>query len=135
MAVEVLIVEDNPGDADLIRHLLSEKTVPVKITVTGDGESALRIIGTSQPDVVLLDINLPRIDGHQVLRLIRQSGDPEVVVIVMSSSLNPADHHSALNAGANEYMTKGHGLEEFERAMDEHVYKWVDAIAQRKKMP
>src|SRR5438552_208009 len=130
--VEILIVEDNPGDVGLLRHFLSS-LVPIKITVASDGEDALKILKTLRPDLVLLDVNLPRIEGHEVLRSIRSTGSSETVVVMMSSSPRPAVIHDTLNNGANGYILKPNTFEEFQRETEERINNWIATIAQRKK--
>jgi|GEM_PF-693579 len=107
-AVHILLVEDNPADARLLTTLLKNSQIPFNIEVVTDGEEATRYLTqkgthstTPVPDVVLLDINLPKKDGFEVLAEIRQDARvADIPVIIISSSKNPEDvlRGQALNA-------------------------------------
>jgi CheY-like chemotaxis protein len=115
--VELLVVDDNPGDFALIRESFRECPLVVRITPALDAERAFEIIddrrGTS-PDLIILDLNLPRIDGFEVLRRIRAHPRVGAVpVVVMSSSTLPADVYSAYDLHASAYITKPSNLDTY----------------------
>lgn len=111
---DILLVEDNPGDIRLLREALDVTEIPHRLHVVTDGNDALDFIyqragfdDASQPDLILLDLNLPQIDGHEVLNELKS--DPKhgrIPVIVLSSSSEEGDIRRAYAAGANAYLTK-----------------------------
>lgn len=113
--VQILLAEDNPADVYLIEEALREHEVDFNITVAEDGEAALRLLSEIgyRPDVVLLDLNMPKRSGGEVLHLLRHSQHPEVPVIVLTSSDSPSDRDEALRLGATCYIRKPTGLDEF----------------------
>ena len=115
--MELLVVDDNPGDFALIRESFRDCPVRVRITPALDAERAFEILDDRQgksPDLIILDLNLPRIDGFTVLRRIR--ADPStgsVPVVVMSSSMLPADVYRAYDLQASAYITKPSNLDTY----------------------
>ena len=104
----VLIVEDDPNIVDLIRSNLAVRGFDT--CVSGDGSKALALLDTEQPDIVLLDLMLPEVDGFELCRLIRERS--AVAIIVVSARGGERDKVTALNMGADDYMTKPFGIEE-----------------------
>ena len=117
----VVIVEDNPGDVFIMEEALREHSVNCSVTVLSDGEQANdffnRIDGdlTAEcPNLVLLDLNLPKRSGHWVLTRIRNSYRcASVPVVVVSSSEAPSDLIANRDLGATAYFRKSSSLEEF----------------------
>ena len=115
--VELLVVDDNPGDFALIRESFRECPVRVRITAALDAERTFEIIDDPQgisPDLIILDLNLPRIDGFEVLKRIRahpRAGS--VPVVVMSSSTLPADVYQAYDLHASAFITKPSNLDTY----------------------
>ena len=118
---EILIVEDNPADRMLILEALSVNKELHRCQVAEDGEAAISLLRQSgskgeryRPNLVLLDLNLPRKDGFEVLAEIK--ADPElrsIPVVVMTSSESPQDINVCYEAGANCYVVKAFGLDHF----------------------
>jgi two-component system, chemotaxis family, response regulator Rcp1 len=111
----ILLVEDNPADALLIREALRQVQVDESVDVVTDGEQALERLrdgGEPRPDLVLLDLNLPRLDGRQVLATVKADpGLRDIPVIVMTTSGSPPDIAEAYASGANAYVRKPLGME------------------------
>jgi chemotaxis family two-component system response regulator Rcp1 len=117
----VLQVEDNEADVRLTREALREAGEEVRLSVVGDGEQALAYLrneagfeNVPRPDLVLLDLNLPRKDGVEVLQEMRR--DPELApipVIVLTSSAEASDVDRCYAAGANAFVVKSLELDEF----------------------
>ena len=128
MPVKVLVVEDNPGDVRLIQECLNDAISPISLSFAPDGEAALELVDRTEPDVILLDINLPKLDGHEVLKHMRANGKHAPVVVVMSSSRNPDDIEKAFEEGARDYIAKPSDLDEFRRAVDSVLRSWIDPI-------
>ena len=119
--IEVLLVEDDPGDVVLIQEALAEQEVVNRLSVVRDGVDAMsflrrtgRFADAPRPDLVLLDLNLPRKNGREVLTEIKQ--DPElrrIPVVIMTSSDDEKDILAAYNLYVNCYVTKPVDLEQF----------------------
>jgi two-component system KDP operon response regulator KdpE len=107
-ATRALVVEDDPNIVDLIRSNLAVRGFDT--VVSTDGSRALRLLETESPDIVLLDLMLPEIDGFELCRLIRERSS--VAIIVVSARGGERDKVSALNVGADDYMTKPFSIEE-----------------------
>src|SRR6204780_4018631 len=107
-ATRVLLVEDDPNIVDLIRSNLAVRGFDT--VVSADAERALRLLETESPDIVLLDLMLPDADGMELCRQIRERSS--VAVIVVSARGGERDKVTALNMGADDYMTKPFSVEE-----------------------
>jgi|SRR6476661_1639090 DNA-binding response OmpR family regulator len=110
--MRILLAEDNPADVYLIEEALREHGVEFDMIVAEDGEQALTMLAdpARQVDVVLLDLNMPKRGGSEVLEKLQGSQLP---VIVLTSSDSPADKMQALRLGATHYIRKPTGLDEF----------------------
>jgi DNA-binding response OmpR family regulator len=122
--VDVLLVEDNVGDAFLIALILAEAPVPVKLYVARDGVQALFMLAEqgSHPDLVILDLNLPSVSGHDVLR---HYHPVDVPVVVFSSSGSGIDMRQSLEEGAREFIQKPSRFEDYKRAVLGMIEKWI----------
>lgn len=119
--VEILLVEDNPGDVRLTREALREGKVRNNLNVARDGVEALAFLrregdfaGSPRPDIILLDLNLPKMDGREVLEEIK--ADPAlrfIPVVVLTSSQAEKDIVRAYDLHANCYVTKPVDFEQF----------------------
>ncbi len=119
--IEILLIEDNPGDVRLTQEALREAKVINNLAVVSDGVAALEYLrrkgpyaNAVRPDVILLDLNLPRKDGREVLAEIK--GDPElkrIPVVVITSSSSEEDVLRSYNLHANCYISKPVDLEQF----------------------
>jgi CheY-like chemotaxis protein len=117
----LLIAEDNPADVGLIRLALQRHGIPAEVRVVKDGEAAIRFIeeveadgAAVRPALAILDLNLPRVGGDEILRRLRSSARwRDVPVIVMSSSLSGRDRAEALRLGASAYFPKPSELDRF----------------------
>jgi two-component system KDP operon response regulator KdpE len=105
---KVLLVEDDPNIVDLIRSNLAVRAFDT--VVSTDGLRAIQLLETEQPDIVLLDLMLPEADGFALCREIRERST--VGIIVVSARGGERDKVTALNVGADDYMTKPFGIEE-----------------------
>jgi len=103
-----LLVEDDPNIVDLIRSNLSVRGFDT--VVSTDGLRALQLLDTEEPDIVLLDLMLPEVDGFDLCRQIRERSG--VAIIVVSARGGERDKVTALNMGADDYMTKPFSIEE-----------------------
>jgi chemotaxis family two-component system response regulator Rcp1 len=119
--VRILLAEDNEGDVFLVRRALEKQGVPHHLLVARNGEEALNILQQAEkdpeaapPELILLDLNLPRVDGGQILTHIRStSAFKQIPVIVLTSSDSPKDRERALSLGATLYFRKPTDLSSF----------------------
>ncbi|MEQ9438173.1 MAG: response regulator [Cyclobacteriaceae bacterium] len=103
----VLLVEDNPGDVRLIQEALKTDAHRVELSIANDGQEALDMLETLRPDMILLDLNLPKVDGRTVLRTIKASQDlKRIPVVVLSTSEAELDINDAYDSHANCYIAK-----------------------------
>ena len=119
--IEILLVEDNPGDVRLTREALAEAKVRNNLAVANDGVEALAYLrreppheAATRPDLVLLDLNLPRKDGREVLAEIKADPDlRRLPVVVLTTSTAEQDILESYNLYANCYITKPVDLDQF----------------------
>ena len=128
--VEVLLVEDDPGDVLMTQEAFKDYKIANKLTVVTNGEDAIaylrkqgRYADVRTPDLVLLDLNLPRRDGREVLRDIKADPDlRRVPIVVLTTSDAAEDVHASYDLHANAYVRKPVDFEQFVsavRAIDE----------------
>ena len=121
MVTRILVAEDNPADVYLLREAFSLEGHEVEMTVVTDGEQALEFVqgqgpfaSAAIPDLVVLDLNLPKSDGSDVLRCIRETEAYRgVPVVVLTSSDSPRDRKTIENLGASSFITKPSDLDSF----------------------
>jgi CheY-like chemotaxis protein len=133
----ILLVEDNPADVEITRRALRESAAPVELIVVRDGEEAvdylLRRGGHAAPgawrlpDLVLLDLNLPRLTGREVLERIRANDAfRSVPVVVLTTSTLPEDVRALYAAGANTYIEKPQDFKHFVEVLKTIRHYWLD---------
>lgn len=112
--IKVLLVEDNHADVDLTRETFESSALNVELTVASDGVEAIDILTgrkstrtAERPDLILLDLNLPKVDGRQVLLAIKDDRDlKKIPVVVLTSSDAESDVLTSYQLGANCFITK-----------------------------
>jgi two-component system, chemotaxis family, response regulator Rcp1 len=134
--LHTLLVEDNPGDVELIRLALKNGHATNRISVVEDGEQAIHFLertgkytDASPPDLILLDLNLPRIDGREVLEAIKT--DPKlkhIPVVVFTTSDAQRDVQQAYHRHANCYVTKPADADAFLRAVRDIETFWLTLV-------
>jgi CheY-like chemotaxis protein len=131
--LEVLIVDDNPGDIALLRESFRECSVQPRITAAHDAEQAFELLEDSRrepPTLVILDVNLPRTNGFEVLRRIRSNERLKAVpVVIMSSSTLPSEVGQAYDLHANAYIGKPSNLEAYFEIARGIVTLWLHPLA------
>ena|SRR5690242_8082639 len=122
--VDILLVEDNPGDIVLTRRALEQCHINPRLRVARDGEEALRLLRDPlfQPQLVILDLNMPRMPGYVVLE---RFGHSDIPVVIFSSSANQTDVQRTLMLGAREYVRKPISLKAFTQAVHGIVERWL----------
>lgn len=134
--VDVLLIEDNPGDVRLTQEAFRATDSELSFRVLGDGEEAARYFRQPEdaapcPDLVLLDLNLPRADGFDVLELLEEELDyPPPPVLVLSSSAAEEDIVESYAAAANAYLTKPDDMSEFASMAEAIEQFWIDTAKQ-----
>lgn len=134
--IDILLVEDNPADIDLIQESLRESKVLCKVNAVRDGEEAMDYLhqrngyeDTVRPDIVLLDLNMPRKDGREVLSEIKQHPELKILpIIVMTSSSAEEDILRSYQLHANAYVTKPVDLESFDKIVHAIEDFWFAAV-------
>ena len=119
--IEILLVEDNPGDVELTREALLDSKMHMNLSVVSDGVEALAFLrregayaDVPRPDLILLDLNLPKKDGRAVLGEIKQDGVlRHIPVVVLTSSRAEQDIVKAYDLHANCYVTKPVDFDQF----------------------
>lgn len=131
--VQILLVEDNPADARLVTELLKEGQLPHRISHVNDGVEALEYlrqeaghVGARRPDLILLDLNLPRKDGRELLAEIKTDDKlRRIPVVVLTTSQAEDDITKAYNLYANCYLTKPVDLDQFSRVIKSIEDFWL----------
>ncbi len=134
--IEVLMVEDNPGDVRLTQEAFREAKVRNTIHIATDGVEALaflrrrgRYANVPRPDVILLDLNLPKKDGREVLAEIKADpGLGRIPVVILTSSEAEEDILKAYDLHANAYITKPVGLEQFMAVVRKIEGFWLEIV-------
>lgn len=134
--LSILVVEDSEPDVILLREALGRSGRRHQIAVARDGVEALAHLAASalsspHPDLILLDLNMPRMDGREFLS--RVKSDPLLAIIpivVLSTSSSPDDIRGSYERSCNAYVVKPHGLEDFERVIGQLETFWGDCVSQ-----
>lgn len=121
--IEVLVIEDQPGDILLMKQALAGESIPISIHVAIDGKQAAQILSADNfdPDVIILDLNLPELSGLAFL----DGYGLDAPVLVFTSSSNPHDRDRALALGAKEYFVKPSDLKEYTRLVSQMIRNWA----------
>jgi chemotaxis family two-component system response regulator Rcp1 len=135
-AVEVLLVEDNPADVRLTREALAEGKVRNNLHVAGDGVAALEFLrregphaDAPHPDLILLDLNLPRKNGREILAEIKEDDAlRRIPVVVLTTSEDEEDILRSYQLHANCYVTKPVGLEQFLAVVRQIDSFWLEVV-------
>jgi CheY-like chemotaxis protein len=130
--LKVLLVEDNPDDVTIVKRAMRKSDLKCDLYVASDGEEALDMLArkgefedTPRPDLILLDINLPKINGLEVLAKIKQDDQlKRIPVIVLTISEREEDMARAYDSGAASYMTKPVDSKDFERLIQTVQEYW-----------
>jgi len=135
-SIDILLVEDNPGDVRLTRELLKESKIHNNLAVVDNGEDALNFLrrgarypDAPAPDLILLDLNLPRKNGAEVLASIKS--DPalrRIPVVVLTSSKAEEDIAKTYDLHANCYISKPVGLEQFAAVVKSIDDFWLSIV-------
>ena len=130
VAVEILLIEDNPDDAGLTIHALIKHNVANHLLHLHDGEEALTYLFseemTANPKVILLDLKMPKVDGIEVLRRLKSDEEKKVIpVVVLTSSREDRDIVESYKLGVNAYIVKPVDFDKFMKAISEIGCFWL----------
>ena len=134
--VEILLIEDNPDEAELAIRSLKKNNIANDLVLLDDGAEALDYIfcrgkysdksKSVQPKLILLDINLPRVSGIEILRQIKAHDDTKMIpVVILTSSKAEKDIMESYKLGANSYIVKPVNFESFSKAITELKMYWL----------
>lgn len=134
--VEILLVEDNASDAEMAIRAFKKNNISNNILVVSDGEDALNFlysrgkfkdrISTNNPKIILLDLKLPKVDGKEVLRIIKNDPEKKVIpVIVLTSSKEERDIVESYKLGVNSYIVKPVNFDKFLDSVREIGLYWL----------
>ncbi len=134
--IEILLVEDNQGDVDLTREALEQSKIYNQLSVVNDGVEAIeflrrkgKYVHASRPDLVLLDLNLPKKDGREVLAEIKSDDNlKRIPVVVLTSSKAEEDILKSYNLHANSYVTKPMDLGQFFKVVQSIEEFWFTIV-------
>ena len=135
-SIRILLVEDSPGDVDLTREALEESKVKNKLDVVIDGQQALDFLykkgefsNSKTPDLILLDLNLPNIDGREVLANIKKHKDlRRIPVVILTSSKAEEDIIKTYNLHANCYVQKPLDFNSFMEIVKQIENFWMSIV-------
>lgn len=131
---DILFVEDNLGHQDLMQIAFEENYIPHHLHIVNNGEEALNFLyrkglysRSPRPNLIILDLNLPRMDGKEILRVIKQDPVLKLIpVIVFTTSNNQADILTSYDLQANCYISKPYDLDDFFRVVKASVDFWLN---------
>ncbi|MGW1456015.1 response regulator [Salegentibacter agarivorans] len=135
-SIHILLVEDNEGDILLTSEALEDGKILNKLSVVRDGKQAMDFLdkkGTHvkalTPDLILLDVNLPKMNGHEVLKFVKQHKDlKQIPVIMLTTSSSKEDIDISYQNYANCYITKPIEVEDFMKAVNQIEEFWVNLV-------
>jgi two-component system, response regulator len=127
-AIDILLVEDNPNDAELTTRALKRANVDARLLIARDGAEALEVLISDRPKprVIFLDLKLPKVDGMEVLRRVRTDERTKAIpVVVLTSSQEERDITECYKLGANSYVVKPVEFDKFYRAVGDLATYWL----------
>ena len=127
---QILHIEDSVSDAFLVREAVRQSSIQATFTTATDGEQALRILSSPgfTPNLIILDLNLPKLSGLDVLERYRRDNDG-VPVIVFTSSSDPQERERAFALGVREYLTKPIDLDAYLNKIRAAIERWAGPTA------
>lgn len=132
--IHILLVEDNEGDILLTKEALDERNIKNQLSVARDGEEALDFIhkkgkfeNAEEPDLILLDINLPKLNGHEVLQTIKSDRKyRHIPVLMLTTSSSSKDIFASYDSHANSFITKPLEVDSFQEAIASIEEFWLN---------
>jgi CheY-like chemotaxis protein len=137
--ITLLLVEDDAGDQELTRRALAHDSLPIDLRIVNDGEEAmdylrrrnkfLDVIDSPRPDLILLDLNMPRMNGREVLEQLKGDRDlGRIPVVVLTTSQQEADILQSYDLGCNSYIRKPVEMDQFIDAVQQLGKYWFEVV-------
>jgi len=134
--IDILLVEDNPGDARLAKEALKDSKLQNNLFIVDDGEEAMKFLlrekpytDASRPDLILLDLNLPKKDGREVLKEIKEDENlKRIPVVILTMSKSEEDILKSYNLHANCFITKPIDLDQFIKVVQSIEEFWLTIV-------
>jgi two-component system, chemotaxis family, response regulator Rcp1 len=134
--IEILIVDDDAGDIELMREALLTSKFKLRISEVHDGVECMaylhhesKYLGAAKPDLILMDLNMPRMDGRETLKKIKSDPDLLMIpVVILTTSKAEEDIEKTYNAGANCYISKPVGLSELQKVVSVIESFWFTVV-------
>jgi two-component system response regulator len=134
--IEILLVDDDPQDVELTMEIMEQSKVKININVVNDGLEAINYLkkvdnqnGIIKPDLILLDLNMPKMNGHEVLQKIKKNPDFKTIpIVILTTSSNDEDIHKTYHNGANCYVTKPVGMDAFQKVVEAVENFWFTVV-------
>jgi len=123
--IELLLIEDNAGDALLVSQVAAERRISVALRIATDGDEALQMLADPEhykPDLIILDLNLPKVPGLTFLERYRPK---DVPVVIFSSSPNAVEIQNAITLGARQFVRKPIDFRSFAEAVHGIIDRWT----------
>ena len=139
--IDILLAEDNPGDADLAREALEESKLKNQLFIVNDGQEALDFLykkgkfqNATRPDLILLDLNMPKVDGREVLKQLKQDKHlKRIPVVILTTSRADEDILKTYNMHANCFISKPLDLGKFIEVVHAIENFWISIVTLPKK--
>ena len=136
MSIEVLLVEDSPGDVRLTKEVFRDTNMDIRLHVASDGLEAMAFlrqkgdhVNSPRPDLILLDLNLPKMDGRQVLAQIKEDASLKTIpTVILTTSESEADIVKSYQLQANCYLSKPVQLDAFENIVKSINDFWLTKV-------
>lgn len=140
-SIDILLAEDSPGDADLAREALEESKLKNRLYTVIDGQEALDFLfkkgeyaDVPRPDLILLDLNMPRVDGREVLKVVKEDKNlRSIPVVILTTSKAEEDILKSYDLHANCYITKPLDLDKFMEVVHAIENFWISIVALPKR--
>ena len=134
-AINILLVEDNPDDVELTLHALKKNNIVNPVKIARDGQEALDYLfysgkyeaaGHDLPNVILLDLKLPKVDGIEVLRRVKSDRKAKLIpVVILTSSKEESDLLKSYDLGVNSYIRKPVDFDQFVETVRQIGFYWM----------
>lgn len=130
----ILLAEDDRADQEIIRRSLNKANLNYDLHIVNNGEVFLKYINeiekgkNKEPDLILLDLNMPKIDGRQVLEKLKQEKILNRVIIILTTSQNQNDIDFAYAKGVKSFITKPSTLNEFNKMINQLQKYWLESV-------
>ena len=130
-STQIFLAEDDDDDAFFVRSALKELDAETELKHFYNGRDLLDTLRQSpgeQPNLILLDLNMPVLDGRETLKIIRAQISADLPIVILSTSSHPVERNACLENGANSYFTKPYSYQKYLEIMRSLKSTWVDKV-------